>query len=50
MGGVFPKGLPLGLVESVEKDQFGLFQRVKTSTAVDFSHLEEVMVVVGEDR
>ncbi|MFK5927370.1 MAG: rod shape-determining protein MreC [Desulfuromusa sp.] len=50
MGGVFPKGLPLGLVESVEKGQFGLFQQVKATPTIDFSHLEEVMVIVGEDR
>lgn len=50
MGGVFPKGLPLGLVESVKKDQFGLFQQVRAVTTVDFSLLEEVMVIVGEDR
>jgi len=50
MGGVFPKGLPLGLVESVEKDQFGLFQQVKAAPTIDFSLLEEVMVIVGEDR
>ena len=49
MGGVFPKGLPLGRVITVEKDQFGLFQRVQVQTVVDFSHLEEVMVIVGED-
>ena len=50
MGGVFPKGLPLGLVESVEKGQFGLFQQVKAAPTIDFSLLEEVMVIVGEDR
>ncbi len=49
MGGVFPKGLPLALVESVEKDQFSLFQRVQAKPTVDFSYLEEVMVIVGED-
>ncbi len=50
MGGVFPKGLPLGQIGQVERDEFGLFQRVKVAPAVDFSHLEEVLVVVGEDR
>jgi len=50
MGGVFPKGLPLGLVESVTKDQFGLFQQVIATPTVDFSLLEEVMVILGEDR
>ena len=50
MGGIFPKGLPLGLIESVEKDQFSLFQQVVVTPTVDFSYLEEVMVMVGGDR
>lgn len=50
MGGVFPKGLPLGLVTNVEKDPFSLFQQVRSETAADFSHLEEVLVIVGEDN
>ncbi len=50
MGGVFPKGLPLGVIKTVEKDQFGLFQRVSATPTVDFSYLEEVMVIVGEDN
>jgi rod shape-determining protein MreC len=50
MGGVFPKGLPLALVESVKKDQFGLFQQITAMPTIDFSLLEEVMVIVGEDR
>ncbi len=50
MGGIFPKGLPLCQVETVEKDQFGLFQRIKARPSVDFSHLEEVMVIVGEEE
>lgn len=50
MGGVFPKGLTLGYVAAVERKDFGLFQTVEISPAVDFSHLEEVLVIVGEDR
>jgi len=49
MGGVFPKGLPLGTIDAVKKDQFGLFQQVNATPTIDFSHLEEVMVIVGED-
>lgn len=49
MGGVFPKGLPLGFVTDVKTDQFGLFQQVRATPTVDFSHLEEVMVIVGEN-
>ncbi|PLX97866.1 MAG: rod shape-determining protein MreC [Desulfuromonas sp.] len=50
MGGVFPKGLPLGLVTAVKTDQFSLFQQVTAQTTTDFSHLEEVMVIVGDDQ
>jgi rod shape-determining protein MreC len=45
MGGVFPKGLLLGMVEEVIRGSSGLFQRVEVEPAVDFSRLEEVMVV-----
>lgn len=50
MGGVFPKGLPLGRVVSVEKGHFGLFQRIEAVPAADFSRLEEVLVILGDDR
>lgn len=50
MGGVFPKGLTLGSVETVEREEFGLFQRVEIIPAANFSYLEEVLVVIGEDR
>ena len=50
MGGIFPKGLALGSVVSVERDPFSLFQQVRAKTTTDFSHLEEVLVIVGEDR
>ncbi len=50
MGGVFPKGLPLGVITSVQTDQFGLFQQVSAIPTIDFSHLEEVMVIVGGDQ
>jgi len=49
MGGIFPKGLPLGRIKLVKTDQFGLFQQVQATPTVDFSHLEEVMVIVGEN-
>jgi len=50
MGGVFPKGLTLGYVAAVQRNEFGLFQKVDIVPAVDFSHLEEVLVVIREDR
>jgi rod shape-determining protein MreC len=48
LGGVFPKGLVVGYVRSVRREQFGLFQTVELEPAVDFSHLEEVLVLLKE--
>lgn len=48
LGGVFPKGLVVGYVRSVRREQFGLFQTVEVEPAVDFEHLEEVLVLLGE--
>ncbi len=47
MGGVFPKGLLIGRVSSVERGQYGLFQGVVVEPVVDFSRLEEVLVLPG---
>lgn len=46
MGGVFPKGILLGEVQQVVRGNSGLFQTVEVEPAVDFSQLEEIMVVV----
>lgn len=46
MGGIFPKGLVIGTVKSVDLQEFGLFQAIEVTPAVDFSHLEEVLVLL----
>jgi rod shape-determining protein MreC len=46
MGGVFPKGILLGQVEKVQRGDAGLFQTVDVTPVVDFSRLEEVLVVL----
>jgi rod shape-determining protein MreC len=43
--GIFPKGYPLGRVESAERGP-GLYQVIKVRPSVDFSNLEEVLVVL----
>jgi rod shape-determining protein MreC len=48
IGGIFPKGLPIGLVVSVEKTT-GMFQAVGVSPAVDLSKLEEVLVITAHE-
>lgn len=45
-GGVFPKGLPLGQVTEVVDRPGELFKEVRMKPAVNFSKLEEVLIVL----
>ncbi len=45
MGGVFPKGLSLGKVTKIRESDYKLFKDVRVAPAVDFSKVEEVLVV-----
>jgi rod shape-determining protein MreC len=45
IGGVFPKGLVIGNVIQVQKKNYGITQTVEVFPSVDFSKLEEVMVL-----
>jgi rod shape-determining protein MreC len=49
LGGVFPKGLPMGRVLKVKEMPGELFKDVSIMPAVDFSKLEEVLVVIEEN-
>jgi rod shape-determining protein MreC len=44
MGG-FPKGLPIGTITEIEKDESDLFQSAELIPEVDFRKLEEVLVI-----
>ncbi len=46
LGGIFPKGVPVGIVSKVTKQPYGITQEVEVRPAVDFSKLEEVLVIV----
>ncbi len=46
MGGIFPKGLIVGQVMEVDKDQYGLLQQAVVRPAVNFNRLEEVFIVM----
>ena len=50
MGGVFPKGFMIGRVGSVEKLDTELFLKIRIVPHVDFSKLEEVLVLVAEEK
>lgn len=43
--GGFPRGLPIGTVTTVEKDEGELFQVAAVEAAVDLSKVEEVLVI-----
>jgi rod shape-determining protein MreC len=47
---VFPKGLLLGTVIRADKKDPGLFQRIEVVPAVDFTRLEEVLVLMVADK
>jgi len=47
MGRRFPKGLPVATVTQVVKRDFGVYQEVIAAPAVDFSRLEEVLIVLS---
>lgn len=45
IGQVFPKGLRVGIVASVTRKKFGLYQKARAIPSVDFRRLEEVLVL-----
>jgi len=47
LDGIFPRGLPIGHIEAVDKQGQGLFQYAQIDPAVDVERLEEVLVMVG---
>jgi rod shape-determining protein MreC len=49
LGGIFPKGVPLGVVSRVNRKPFGITQEVEVRPSVDFSRLEEVMVITRSE-
>ena len=50
LGGIFPKGLMLGVVSSVDRQESGLFLKIKIAPSIDFSKLEEVSVLASDDK
>jgi len=49
LGDIFPKGLIIGEVVEVTRGTVGSEKQAAVKPAVDFMHLEEVMVIVAED-
>jgi cell shape-determining protein MreC len=49
MGGVFPKGIPIGRITAVERRSGALFQEATLQPAVDMSRLEEVLILTASE-
>ena len=45
--GIFPKGIFVGTITKIEKEKFGMTQRVEALPTVDLSKLEEVFVLTN---
>lgn len=48
--GIFPKGLLIGVVSELDREKRGLFQALEVAPTVDFSRLENVLVLTDSDR
>jgi rod shape-determining protein MreC len=49
MGGVFPKGLLIGQVSHVDRQNSGLFLKINIAPFVDFSKLEEILILASDE-
>ena len=47
LDGIFPRGLPIGRVESITDGDQGLFLEARVVPAVNLGEIEEVLVIVG---
>jgi rod shape-determining protein MreC len=47
IGGVFPRGMMIGQVSYVDKQDAGLFLRINVTPSIDVSNLEEVLVATS---
>jgi rod shape-determining protein MreC len=48
INGIYPKGIFIGTVTSINKDKSGFFQFVEIKPSVDFTKLNEVLIVLKE--
>jgi rod shape-determining protein MreC len=46
-GQIFPKGIPIGIVQSVGEVDVNIYKQIEVRPFVDFDTLEEVMVVTN---
>ena len=48
LGAVYPKGIKIGRISQIDKENFGITQDVEVEPSVDFNKLEEVVVLLED--
>jgi len=46
VGGIYPKGIKVGMITDIDKENFGMTLSVEVVPSVDFDKLEEVLVLI----
>jgi rod shape-determining protein MreC len=46
----FPKGIPVARIKTIEKKNFGVYQSLTAEPTVDFSRLEEVLIILTDAK
>jgi len=49
LGNVYPKGIRIGSISQIDKENYGITQSIKVKPAVNFHKLEEVVVLMDEE-
>ncbi len=50
LGGFFPKGLPVAKIQSIRISDISLFKEVRATPISDFQHLENVLILIPQDK
>jgi rod shape-determining protein MreC len=50
LGHIYPKGLKVGPITKIERESYGITQFIEISPSVDFSKLEEVAILISEQK
>ena len=49
LGEIYPKGIKVGRVSKIDKENFGITQRIEIKPSVNFQKLEEVVVLIEDE-
>ena len=48
LGEIYPKGIKVGKISKIDKENFGITQRIEVEPSVDFHRLEEVVILIED--